>query len=246
MNQGDLLSKKIVQTAYCRSLEIVNGPTGDTGPSGTHGSLGPEGATGATGPIGQTGYTGSVGYTGSIGAQGSQGLAGSATATGSTGTRGDIGYTGPQGLSGSATATGATGSQGPAGQNGGASIGVIKVPAGITNFNFGAAVSTLPETFATFIPGNSDASSFNLALNSKYTTENLPFYIVSAYVYSSTAGFINCQRQLGTHAGVAAAFIKMDIGNLVINFNYMNKTNFPYTSNDSQGYALYIFFNILN
>jgi hypothetical protein len=31
-----------------------------------------------------------------------------------------------------------------------------------------------------------------------------------------------------------------------ITFNYINKTNFPYTSNDSNGYALYICFNILN
>jgi hypothetical protein len=46
--------------------------------------------------------------------------------------------------------------------------------------------------------------------------------------------------------GVAAAYITMDAGVNTITFNYITKNNFPYTVNDSNGYALYIYLNIMN
>ena len=251
MNQGQLLNINIAKAAVCRSREIVRGPTGDTGSPGL-------GFTGPTGPSGSgfTGATGSIGPTGPIGATGAgtvgpQGLPGSSTntgATGSIGSTGSIGQQGHQGVAGSSTNTGSTGPQGPSGTNGqgGSSYGVIKVPGATSNFNFSAAVSTLPSSFGTLNPGSADSSTFSISLNGAYNSTNLPFYLLSGYVYSATAGYINCQRQLGTQAGVAASYITMNTAVTTITFNYLSKSNFPYTANDSSGYALYIFFNILN
>jgi hypothetical protein len=200
------------------------------------------------GPQGQEGPTGAAGPTGVAGINGTSGLNGSATNTGSTGiqgTNGTIGPAGPQGIPGYATNTGATG---PAGSGGSSSrFGVIKVPSSTANFNFTVATSTLPSSFGTYNPGSAtDTNTFTITLNGAYSSTNLPFYTMSAYVYSTTAGYINCQRQLGAQSGVAAASITMNTSVTTITFNYINKTNFPYTSNDSNGYALYICFNILN
>jgi hypothetical protein len=217
---------------------------------------GPQGLEGPTGAAGATGSPGVNGTIGINGAPGATGPPGSATNTGATGTQGPagsqgaIGATGPQGIPGGPTGyRGPTGDPGPPGSSGsGGNHGVIKVPSSTANYNFTLATSTLPASFGTFNPGSAtDAMTFTITLNtSNYSPANLPFYILTAYVYSTTAGYLNCQRQLGAQSGVAAASITMNASVTTLTFNYINKTNFPYTSNDSNGYALYIGFNILN
>ena len=198
-------------------------------------------STGAQGPQGSTGFTGFTGVTGFTGFTGSPG---SFSATGSTGIQGITGYTGPQGIPGGPG--GPTGDKGPTGDPGPNSrYGIIKVPASTANFNFSTAVSTLPSSFGVFNIGSSDGSTFTITLNGAYTLSNLPFYDVTAYVYSSTAGYINCQRQFGTQTGVSSAYITLNSTVTTLTFNYITKTNFPYTANDSNGYALYICFNII-
>lgn len=123
---------------------------------------------------------------------------------------------------------------------------VIKVPAATKNFNFSTAVSTLPASFGTFVPGGVDASTFTINLNSKYSADNLPQFLVTGYVYSSTAGYIQVQRQFGVQTAVAAAMIKVDPAVKKITFENMTKMNFPSTANDSKGFALHIAFQILN
>jgi hypothetical protein len=196
--------------------------------------IGPIGATGATGIAGISGTTG---YTG---------IAGGTVNTGPTGQNGQTGYTGFTGPSGSTSMTGSTGTQGPPGISGGV-YGVISIPSSTINFDFTRARSTLPTEFGIYNPGSlTDGSVFTITLNGKYTPLNLPFYNLTAYVYSSTAGYINCQRQLAVQSGVAAAYITINSAVTTITFNYITKTNFPYTANDSTGYALYICFSILN
>ena len=197
---------------------------------GPQGEEGPTGAAGPTGPAGINGIPGNATNTGATGTQGSNGL---------------IGPTGPQGIPGNATNTGATGPSGSGVST--AKYGVIKVPSSTSNFNFTLGNSTLPSSFGTFNPGSAtDTNTFSITLNATYSPTNLPFYIMTAYVYSTTAGYINCQRQLGAQSGVAAASITINSSVTTVTFNYINKTNFPYTSNDSSGHALYICFNILN
>lgn len=123
---------------------------------------------------------------------------------------------------------------------------LIKVPAATTNFNFSKAVSTLPASFGTFVLGGADASTFTINLAPKYTPDNLPQFLATGYVYSTTAGYIQVQRQFGVHAAVAAAGIAIDAAVKKITFTNLTKVNFPYTANDSKGYALYIAFQILN
>lgn len=226
MDESQLLSLNVANLALFNTARYQAYP----------GPQGPEGPTGAAGPTGPAGINGTIG------------LNGSATNTGATGIQGSngpIGTTGPQGTPGYATNTGATG---PAGSGGsGTTYGVIKVPSSTANFNFTLANSTLPSSFGTFNTGSAtDTNIFTITLNGAYSPSNLPFYTLTAYVYSTTAGYINCQRQLGAQSGVAAASITMNASVTTITFNYINKTNFPYTSNDSNGYALYICFNILN
>jgi hypothetical protein len=69
---------------------------------------------------------------------------------------------------------------------------------------------------------------------------------MTGYVYSSTAGYINVQRQFGVQAGTAAATMAVNSGVTTLTFTNMTKVNFPYTTNDSEGYAMYIVFQILN
>jgi len=207
---------------------------------------GPQGIEGPTGAAGTPGINGTIGVNGATGATGSPGYATNTGATGTQGSNGQIGPPGPQGVPGYATNTGATGPAGSSGSSG--KYGVIKVPSSTANFNFTLATSTLPVSFGTFNPGSAtDAITFTITINnSNYSPANLPFYTLTAYVFSTTAGYVNCQRQLGAQSGVAAASITMNASVTTITFNYINKTNFPYTSNDSNGYALYICFNILN
>lgn len=194
------------------------------------------------------GYTGFTGFTGATGAAGSASLTGATGATGFTGFTGATGFTGFTGFTGAngnTSLTGATGATGPAGS--GVTLGSIRVPASTANFNFSAAVSTLPSSFGTFNPGTStDAITFTITLNAAYTPTNLPVYMVTAYVYSATAGYVNCQRQFGTQSGVGSAYITTNSLVRTLTFNYINKTNFPYTANDVNGYALYIYIQVLN
>jgi hypothetical protein len=229
------------------------GATGVTGPTGIHGTATSTGATGTQGSATNTGATGTSGTPGFSGATGATGIQGSATNTGATGTSGTPGapgFTGPTGTQGAATNTGATGPQGipgTPGSSGGGAFGIIKVPSSTSNFNFSAGVSTLPSSFGTYNPGSAtDGFTFTITLNSSYSPSNLPFFNVTTYVYSATAGYINCQRQMGTQSGVAAAYITINPAVTTITLNYINKTNFPYTVNDSNGYALYICFNVYN
>jgi hypothetical protein len=262
MNQSDLLNLNIGRFALFNATQSqlsigADGATGSTGPRGLAGSSSLTGASGTTGFTGATGLpgissaTGSSGATGTTGFTGATGLPGSSSTTGSTGVTGFTGVNGVTGASGttgvtgpagSASLTGATGSPGiPGGQ-----FGILKIPAASINFNFSQVVSTLPSSFGTFNSGPSDGSSFTITLNGSYNTSNLPFYSVTAYVFSSTAGYINCQRQFGTQTGVASAYITMNSAVTTITFNYITKTNFPYTVNDANGYALYICFSIVN
>jgi len=244
MNQGELMNINIAKNAICRqrlcsgscsgSCGSSEGGTGWTGSTGLQGSTGPFG-----GPPGDTGAQGAIGDTGPLGGPkgdtGSQGLVGDTGPLG--GPKGDAGPQGPQGP------------RGPAGSvASGANMFMIKAAAGAINgFNFRDAVSTVLPAFGTYYGGVSmDATTFSIRLNSSYTYTNLPVYIMTAYVYSTSAGYINCQRQLGTHTGTAAAQVTIDGGVSAITFNYMNKTNFPYTSNDGAGYALYLYLQIIN
>ena len=222
MNQSDLLNLNIARHALFNTSQLQL----------TTGGQGPQGATGATGNTGFTGSTGSPGSFSGTGSTGRQGL------TGFTGS------TGPQGIPGGPN--GPTGDKGPTGDPGPTSrTGIIKVPASTANFNFSTAVSTLPSNFGVFNPGSSDGTTFTITLNGIYNLSNLPFYNLTAYVYSSSAGYINCQRQFGTQTGVASAYVTLNSSITTITFNYISKTNFPYTANDSNGYALYICFNII-
>ena len=96
------------------TIELLEGPKGDTGPAGPTGATGPQGVVGATGPQGVAGATGPQGATGSAGADGTDG------ATGATGPQGPQGTTGSAGADGADGATGATGPQGPQGTTGSA------------------------------------------------------------------------------------------------------------------------------
>jgi hypothetical protein len=186
----------------------------------------------APGPQGPTGFTGSPGSFSGTGSTGIQGIIG------------PTGATGPQGIPGGPN--GPTGDKGPTGDPGRTSTyGVIKIPASVANFNFSTAVSTLPSSFGVFNTGSSDGTTFTITLNGSYNISNLPFYNVTAYVYNSLAGYINCQRQFGTQSGTSSSYITLNSNVTTITFNYINKTNFPYTANDASGYALYICFNII-
>jgi hypothetical protein len=241
MDQSLLLNLNIANQALCNTLKYQVS-TGSQGPAGMAGATGFTGVTGFTGQNGSssmTGSTGSTGFTGFTGFTGAQG------GTVNTGPTGFTGFTGFTGANGSVSLTGATGTTGPAGS--GLTLGSIRVPASTANFNFSAAVSTLPSSFGTFNPGTStDAITFTITLNAAYTPTNLPVYMVTAYVYSATAGYVNCQRQFGTQSGVGSAYITTNSSVRTVTFNYINKTNFPYTANDANGYALYIYIQVLN
>ena len=190
---------------------------GTTGPTGRTGPTGPTGPTGTTGPTGRTGPTGPAASTGPTGPG----------PTGTTGPTGSVGTTGPQGY--------------------GNSVGVIKVPKAAVNFNFSTAVADLPASFGTYNAGGTDAITFTISLNtSTYSATKLPFFIMSAYVYSTTAGYINCQRQMGVQTGTAAAVVTINSSVTTLTFNQVNKTNFPYTDNDANGYALYIYLQVVD
>jgi hypothetical protein len=232
MNESQLLNLNIANQALYNTTkyQVTIGSQGPQGAAGVTGFTGKSGATGATGSPGLTGPTGITGFTGSPGLAGTPG--------GPTGATGFTGFTGSPGTPGGPT--------GPTGPSGSSNIGIIKIPSSSVNFNFSAATSTLPASFGTFNPGASDGITFTITLNAAYDMTNLPFYTVTAYVYSATAGYINCQRQFGVQTGVAAAYITLDSAVNTITFNYITKNNFPYTVNDSNGYALYICFNIIN
>ena len=261
MNQSELMSMNIAKNSICRQ-RLCSGSscggcsdgtstTSGTGATGTQGPLGSTGSIGATGPVGATGpFGGPRGDTGAQGLQGIMGVTGpSQGPIGATGAQGVQGPSqGPPGQNGDTGSQGAQGLQGIPGSISSGNLFIIKAAAGnINGFNFRDAIATSSSTFGVYYGGVSiDATTFNIRLNAVYSYQNLPVYTMTAYVYSTSAGYINCQRQLGTHTGTAAAQVTMDTGVTAITFNYMNKTNFPYTSNDGAGYALYIYLHILN
>jgi hypothetical protein len=242
MDQSQLLSLTTANLALFNTAryQAYPGPQGPEGSTGATGTTGPAGANGINGIQGINGTATNTGSTGPQGIAGSNGINGSQGSTGSTGEKGT-----PGGLTGD---KGPTGDRGPAGISGSSgSYGVIKIPSSTANFNFSQAVSTLPSSFGIFNPGSgTDTITFTITLNGIYSPSNLPYYNLTAYAFSATAGYINCQRQLGAQSGVAAASITMNSNVTAITFNYITKTNFPYTTNDSNGYALYICFNIIN
>ena len=66
-------------------------------------------------------------------------------------------------------------------------------------------------------------------------------------MYSTTAGYIDVQRQFGVQTGTGAAGISINAGLTTITFTNLTKaSNFPANGNDGSGYALYILFQILN
>ena len=238
-----------------------SGVTGDTGPTGVTGTTGPDGLsfTGPAGPRGATGLLGLTGATGPIGFAGPRGLTGPAGTT--TGSTGPSGPTGPQGQTGDTGPTGYTGQPGaspvgPSGPEGpaplGALYGVIAAPLGATSYDFSTAISTLPLSFGTLVAGLSDASSCAILLNGAYGTGNLPVFYVTGYIY--TGSYINVQRQFGMQTGVTqvGANIITNIGvsppfNTVVITNLARTAQFfPATTNDVNGYALYMVFQILN
>lgn len=249
MNQGELLNLNIAKGVLCRQLDLAgfSGFThSDYRGAGSQGTQGSQGAIGATGPFGgpkgDTGAQGEIGSTGPLG--GPPGPTGPMGSTGPLG--GPPGPQGPQGLQGL---------PGPPGSiTGGRPMMIIKVPGGATNgFNFPNAVASSTVTnFGTYNGlTNPDGYTFQIALDSHYSILNMPSFIATAYIYSPSAagnggGYIDCQRQMGIHTGTAACQITISPGITFITFNYLTKINFPYTSNDSAGFALYIYLHILN
>jgi hypothetical protein len=244
MNESELLNLTVARSVLYRQLN-VNGlgnqlpftGSGGTGAQGVQGDMGPTGPFG--GPKGDTGAQGDIGATGPLG--------------GPPGPQGPVGPTGP--LGGPVGPQGVQGPVGPPGSiTGGTSLFIIKVPGGATNgFNFPNAVvsSTLTDFGVYNGLTNPDGTSFQVALNSKYSILNIPIFIATAYVYApspfgNAGGYIDCQRQMGIHTGTGACQITISPGITFITFNYLTKMNFPYTSNDSAGFALYIFLKVLN
>ena len=156
------------------TIELLEGPKGDTGPAGPTGATGPQGVVGATGPQGVAGATGPQGATGSAGAdgtdgatgatgpQGPQGTTGSAGADGADGATGATGPQGPQGTTGSAGAdgtdgaTGATGPQGPQGDTGPAGADGISASCSVADDGKGTAILTCPDGTTASLVANWD------------------------------------------------------------------------------------------
>jgi hypothetical protein len=243
MNQGELMNINIAKNAICRQRICSSSSCSEQcSGSGGLGSTGAQGLIGSTGPWG--GPPGDTGAQGLIGPPGpSNGPTGSTGPIGATGpSDGPKGDTGPQGLQGL---------QGVPGLSGSANIFTIKVQPASTNYNFAnATVLTNGTDFGTYNGlNNFDGSSFSIALNSRYSITNMPIFIASAYAYNPSivgGGYVNCQRQMGTHAGTAACQITVSTDIRSIYFNYLNKINFPSNGSDSAGFALYIYLQILN
>ena len=156
------------------TIELLEGPKGDTGPAGPTGATGPQGVVGATGPQGVAGATGPQGATGSAGAdgtdgatgatgpQGPQGTTGSTGADGADGATGATGPQGPQGTTGSAGAdgtdgaTGATGPQGPQGDTGPAGADGISASCSVADDGKGTAILTCPDGTTASLVANWD------------------------------------------------------------------------------------------
>lgn len=211
------MSINITKAAYCHLRNSGYGPTGDTG-------------------IGGIGYTGDTGIVGNKGSQGDTG--------------GLTGYTGPRG------ATGYVGPSGDQGAIGGASSNffLIKIPTD-ANGNLilspaapgvAGVVTTMPSSFGTYSSWNSTNVTFSITLNAIYNRTNIPYYILTGYAYSGTAGYIDIQRQWATQAGSGSIFITTDSTFRTLTFEGLAQTVLAYTGNDNNGFALYICFVIIN
>ena len=264
MDASQLLSLNIAKKSLCNTNKYLDdsGSTGSTGIPGNTGATGIQGPTGTSGVTGMTGYaanTGATGIQGHTGTTGVTGMTGYATNTGATGFTGFTGPVGVTGMTGYATNTGATGMTGPSGV---ANFGVIKFPKGLgalsptTGINALAGISTLPLSFGTYnnetletsnAPGNTptNTSMFTITLNGQYSPSNLPYFNITAYMYSAS-GYLLVPKQLGSTG--SPFFVQMTIDPNVskITFNYCNTKVFENMINDSQGYCLYLCFNFLN
>jgi hypothetical protein len=128
-------------------------------------------------------------------------------------------------------------------------IGTLSVQANSplsSNYNFAAAVSTLPASFGTYNSGVATNSTFRIDLNAKYTPSNLPIFNVTGYIYSASAGYIDVQRQFGSTS--SPSLITVNAAVTTLTFSSITNSNFPATGNDNGGlgYGLYIQFQILN
>ena len=221
------------------SPSVMPSPMGQPGPMRPMGQPGPMSPTGQPGPMSPMGQPGPMNPMGQPGPMNPMGQPGPMNPMGQPGTMSPMGQPGPYTTGGPAAPIGA-----PAAPI--QPVYIIKVPAAKTNFDFSKARSNLPTWFGGLVPGGPDDSKFTINLSQKYTADNLPQFLVTGYVYSSTAGYIQVQRQFGVHAAVAAAGIAIDPTVKKITFTNITKVNFPYTANDSRGNALFIAFQILN
>jgi hypothetical protein len=145
-------------------------------------------------------------------------------------------------------ATGPTGSTGPFGSQ----TGVLSIKTGGGNFNFtlGSVVSTLPASFGTYAgpgaPPLNASTSFQITLDSHYAATNkLPIFNITGYIYNSSSGYVDVQRQFGAPSSFGYITVSADLGTLTIS----NITNglFPgVNDNGGAGYALYIIFQVMN
>jgi hypothetical protein len=128
---------------------------------------------------------------------------------------------------------------------GSAKWGLLKVPSAATNFSFGTAVYSGTSDFTFTATGTpNDLTTFTLGL----ANPSLPLIFTNAYCYSSTAGYINVQRQFGPNSGTSSATLVVNSSFTALTFTNMNKTNFPYTANDNagNGYCLYLYIYLLS
>lgn len=108
----------IVDALGTKTVDVLNGPKGDTGPQGIQGIQGPQGLQGPTGATGPAGATGAQGPAGEQGPRGEKGDTGPEGPRGEQGIQGEIGPQGPAGPAGPAGEKGEQGIQGPTGQTG--------------------------------------------------------------------------------------------------------------------------------
>ncbi len=212
----------------------LKGPTGPGG--GAQGATGPTGpGGGATGPTGPGG--GGTAPTGPTGP--------GSTVTGPTGPRGFTGFTGPAGGGGTGPTGpggGPIGPTGPTGGGGGVNYGLLKVPLGsASNFNFSTAVYSGTSAF-TFLPGSDNSATFTLGL----ANPTLPNVFINAYTVSGNPVIYTGQQRFWGGAATTTGNYNVNATLTSITFTQISKTaGFPSTTNDSAGYALYIYIIIL-
>ena len=134
----------------------------------------------------------------------------------------------------------------------------IFAPIGISGgvgFDFRSANISgyIPTSFGSFYTGlNPSGQDTQFALNISGSSIIPPTVVFSAYTYQNdTSSYVNTQYNFGIPTGSAGAKITLSSGRLLL--QNIDQTNFPLFSlsagqvaNDSNGYGLYIFGNILS